>query len=129
MDTVIKKTRSKATSVKETVVDGRVVKTFPGKNGGGMLSTKGRPKGVPNKLTMSIREMVEQALQKAGGTQYLLGQSKENPVAFMGLVAKVLPVQLQQQHSGAINITIQTGIGRPEPVTIENGEVVNDHTG
>jgi hypothetical protein len=116
------------TDAKKVTESEKPYRTYPGKFGG-TLNTKGRPKGVPNKLTMSIREMVEQALQKAGGTQYLLAQSKENPVAFMGLVAKVLPVQLQQQHSGAINITIQTGIGRPEPITIENGEVVNDHTG
>jgi hypothetical protein len=104
-------------------------RTYPGRNGKGTLVASGRKKGVPNKVTQSIRQMIEQALDKAGGTQYLLAQSKENPVAFMGLVGKVLPVQLQQQHSGAINITIQTGIGRPEPITIENGEVVNDHTG
>jgi hypothetical protein len=57
-------------------------------------SGKGRPKGVKNKFTMAVKEMILEALDKAGGVEYLVEQSKENPVAFMGLVGKVLPMQL-----------------------------------
>ena len=55
---------------------------------------RGRPKGAPNKVTAAIKEMIESALDKAGGVDYLVAQSRENPVAFMGLVGKVLPMQI-----------------------------------
>ena len=38
--------------------------------------------------------MIERALQKAGGVEYLARQAEQNPVAFMGLVGRVLPLQL-----------------------------------
>ena len=55
---------------------------------------KGRPKGVVNKTTAAIKDMIVQALDKAGGVDYLHRQAKENPVAFMGLVGKVIPLQV-----------------------------------
>ena len=38
--------------------------------------------------------MILAALDKAGGTQYLVDQSKDNPTAFMTLIGKVLPTTL-----------------------------------
>ena len=55
---------------------------------------KGRPKGVPNKSTTAIKDMILKALDKAGGVDYLLKQSDENPTAFLTLVGKVLPLQV-----------------------------------
>ena len=54
---------------------------------------KGRPKGVPNKATTAIKDMIVQALTNKGGVKYLEKQADENPVAFMGLVGKVIPLQ------------------------------------
>lgn len=56
--------------------------------------TGGRTKGTPNKDNAAIKSMIEQALSKAGGVDYLARQADENPTAFMGLVGKVLPLQL-----------------------------------
>ena len=60
-----------------------------------------RPHGrsTPNKIGASIKTMVERALSKAGGVDYLVQQAKENPVAFMGLVGRVLPLQLQSSDA------------------------------
>jgi len=55
---------------------------------------KGRVKGVPNKVTKAVKEMVLAALDKAGGEYYLLEQSEKNPTAFLTLVGKVLPLQV-----------------------------------
>lgn len=55
----------------------------------------GRKKGVPNRNTALIREMVAQALDQAGGVAYLAEMARECPGPFLGLVGKVLPVQLQ----------------------------------
>src|ERR1700736_4385937 len=63
------------------------------KNPGGNAG-KGRPKGVPNKLTADIKEMIVGALRDAEGQAYLARQAEENPGAFMTLVGKVLPMQL-----------------------------------
>ncbi len=66
----------------------------------------GRPKGIPNKNTAAIRDMIIAALDKAGGTAYLVEQAEKNPVAFMGLIGKVLPMQVTGEGGGALNITI-----------------------
>lgn len=56
---------------------------------------KGRPKGVPNKFTGTIKEMVIKALEGAGGAEYLQRQANENPAAFLTLVGKIVPMQIQ----------------------------------
>ena len=55
---------------------------------------KGRPKGAINKTNAAIKDMVVQALDKAGGVDYLVKQAEENPGPFMALVGKVLPLQV-----------------------------------
>lgn len=54
----------------------------------------GRQKGTANKDTSLIRDMIIQALNNAGGVEYLQRQSLDNPTAFMTLVGKVLPTQV-----------------------------------
>ena len=49
---------------------------------------------MPNLINRDIKEMILQALTMAGGAQYLLEQSAKNPTAFMALVGKVLPLQV-----------------------------------
>jgi len=56
---------------------------------------KGRQKGVPNKITKSVREAIEAAFDKVGGAEYLERQAKENPQAFMTLLGKIIPTQIQ----------------------------------
>lgn len=51
----------------------------------------GRPAGSPNKITGSMKEMILEAFEKAGGAEWLARQAGENPVAFMGLLGKLLP--------------------------------------
>jgi len=52
---------------------------------------KGRGKGNLNKNTAAIKDMIDQALREAGGVEYLKRQALENPAAFMGLLGKILP--------------------------------------
>lgn len=56
--------------------------------------TGGRKRGTPNKLTGQVKEMILSALDEVGGADYLVLQARENPVAFMGLVGKVLPMTI-----------------------------------
>lgn len=64
------------------------------KDHGGRRPGAGRKAGTPNKLTKTIKMMLLEALEKAGGVKYLLAQSKENPTAFMTLLGKIMPTQV-----------------------------------
>lgn len=66
----------------------------------------GRQKGTPNKTTRAIREMVTEALDRAGGVDYLVRQADENPGPFMTLVGKVLPLQVAGHDGGPLNVTV-----------------------
>ena len=58
----------------------------------------GRPKGSPNKSTALLKDAILQAAELAGDkgglVNYLVQQAHENPIAFMGLMGKVLPLQV-----------------------------------
>jgi len=68
--------------------------------------TAGRKKGSTNKATADIKAMISNALTLAGGESYLLRQADENPVAFMGLIGKILPKQVDVDANIAGNIAI-----------------------
>lgn len=68
------------------------------------IAGPGRPKGVPNKNTMAIKDMILQALDKAGGVDYLQerAQDPKTAAAFLGLVGKVLPMAVTGPDGGAV---------------------------
>lgn len=66
----------------------------------------GRKKGVPNKATQSIREMIEKSLGQVGGVDYLAEQAIKNPGPYLALVGKVLPLQITGEGGGPVVITI-----------------------
>lgn len=68
----------------------------------------GRPKGMPNKMTKALKEMVLGALDQAGGEQYLLTQARDNPGPFMTLLGKILPTQLTGKDGGPIETEDKT---------------------
>ena len=66
---------------------------------------KGRPKGVRNKVTAAVKDMILQALNEAhegGGVAYLKEQASKNPTAFLTLVGKVLPLDVNATLSGGL---------------------------
>jgi hypothetical protein len=65
----------------------------------------GRGKGVTNKNTTDLKEMVFGALNAGeGGTAFLTQQKTDNPVAFMNLLSKFVPRDLKVD--GDMKITI-----------------------
>lgn len=56
---------------------------------------RGRPKGSVNKISADLKEMILEALHRAGGLDYLTAQAHENPKTFLLLLGRVLPLQLQ----------------------------------
>src|SRR4051812_2684007 len=65
-------------------------------------SGQGRPKGSPNKLNASLREMILSALTDVGGEAYLARCATENPGPFLALLGRILPTQ--QEHSGSLTM-------------------------
>jgi hypothetical protein len=59
----------------------------------------GRIRGVPNKITKEVKEMVAEALNRAGGVEYLVEQADKNPKAFMSLVGRIVPLQVHAAHT------------------------------
>lgn len=57
---------------------------------------KGRKKGTPNKYTGALKDMILQALANVGGVAYLEAQARKQPAVFLGLVGRVLPLQVKQ---------------------------------
>lgn len=55
----------------------------------------GRPAGKPNKLTVDLKDMIEGALSDIGGRKWLATEAKNNPAAFMTLIGKLLPKNIQ----------------------------------
>jgi hypothetical protein len=64
-------------------------------------SGQGRPKGAQNKTTKALKGMIEGALEAKGGQAWLERQMDENPAAFLTLLGKMLPRDL--------NATVETG--------------------
>ncbi len=54
----------------------------------------GSRKGIPNKVSSDIREMIRGALDAGGGQKWLQEQMKANPKAFMALIGKIVPQQV-----------------------------------
>jgi len=54
----------------------------------------GRAKGTQNKLTVSVREAIERAFDKLGGTDYLVHVGQSDPRTFCALLSKLLPTRL-----------------------------------
>ena len=55
----------------------------------------GAPKLINRKGTSELRKMIIGALHMAGGVNYLHRQAERNPVAFLGLLGKILPSELR----------------------------------
>ena len=82
---------------------------------GGRRDGAGRKPGVPNKISVDLKAMILGALDKAGGLDYLAEQATKSPGAFLTLIGKVLPTQLQGTgEDGAIHVRYTWA--KPEPV-------------
>jgi hypothetical protein len=87
-------------SVKETPKKRKNL--FDGKPG------PGRPKGIPNKNTKIVKDMIMAALDQSGGVEYLVAQAKENPKAFLSLLGRIIPVQVTGEGGGPVEHIVTT---------------------
>lgn len=72
--------------------------------------TGGRQKGTPNKINALLKDEILQAADMAhpgGRVGYLTEQATANPTAFLTLLGKVLPTQVEGPGGGPLQILIQ----------------------
>jgi hypothetical protein len=84
---------------------------------GGLRAGAGRPRGSKNKISLALKEMILQALDEAGGVDYLKRLAIENSSAFASLLGRVLPTTLQaDESSGGLGtkITFERVIVMPD---------------
>ena len=102
-------------AVKETRRNDAIGKGKPG---------PGRPKGSPNKVTRALKEAILEAAEAAGGkggiVAYLTRQAKENPRAFLPLLGRILPIEVNSPNESlaprpaVIQLVAQPVPKRPE---------------
>ena len=84
--------------------------TAKSKVDGSRQKTGGRSKGIPNKTTALLKDAILKAADQAGGkgglVAYLQVQAKKNPGPFIGLLGKVLPLQVNAEVGGGFHVTI-----------------------
>ena len=79
----------------------------------------GSRKGKPNKITKDMKEILHLAFERAGGVDYLVRQSKEEPKAFMALLARIVPAQV------AVSIHHQFDLGEAMQIAANNAKRLN----
>jgi len=80
----------------------------------GVRTPSGRPKGVRNKLT-NLRDAVLEAFDRVGGADYLVRLAEgtqSDRAAFVSLMNKVLPTQINQSVDGGIKLELSWLGGR-----------------
>jgi len=91
----------------------------------------GRPKGVQNRLTRSLKEAVEIAARDChpkGLAGWLIDRAQggiQDRQIFAGLVGKVIPIQVQQSVEGGISINLNWLAGRQIGTKMAHAEVID----
>lgn len=67
---------------------------------------KGRKRGVPNKISGDLRAMVLGALDRVGGQAYLEEQARANPQAFLTMVGRCLPKQVNVNANAKLTVRL-----------------------
>ncbi|MEK9954975.1 MAG: hypothetical protein VW577_06160, partial [Pelagibacteraceae bacterium] len=69
----------------------------------------GRGKGKPNKITRTIKASTLEAFEELGGVQWLVQMGRgtsDDRRAFMGLLARILPAEINANVQGGVTITL-----------------------
>lgn len=77
--------------------DQKITDALPDKRLANLRKGGGRPKGVPNKTTIAVKQALIDAFDKMGGVDRLVEFAQEEPGEFYKLWVKILP----QEHTGA----------------------------
>lgn len=76
------------------------------KKGDARINRAGRKKGVQNKITVDMKQAFINALNKAGGEDYLLRQARRIPRTFLPIIGKMVPVEVTGKDGGPIDVLV-----------------------
>jgi hypothetical protein len=79
---------------------------------GGKRNGAGRPAGIPNKLSASVKDNIIDVFDKIGGVESMAIWATENQTQFFNLYAKLLPLQVNADVT-AIITKVERVIVRP----------------
>ncbi len=79
---------------------------------------KGRKKGVPNRITFTLKQAIEAAFHEVGGKEWLVQLAGSDPRAFASLLGRILPAEINGQVRTVdehliVRIDISDGPGPP----------------
>ena len=83
---------------------------------GGLRAGAGRPRGSKNKISLALKEMILNSLDRVGGEEYLARLAVENSSAFASLLGKILPMTLaaDAKSNGGSQITLTRVVVWPD---------------
>lgn len=132
---------AKRLQIEDIPLDTTVVKKRKGTPRKPPAAGKGRPKGVPNKVTKCLKDAILGALELAGGPKsvkagangtetFLLAQArKKNNTGFMILVGKVLPSTMAITGPEGKDLKITFEIIRPQVINPKSSQNAPDSQG
>lgn len=102
-----------------------------GKNGGRLsMAGIGRPRGVPNKITRTLKALVTGALHAVGGQKYLERAARSphvsERIAFLSLCGRVAPLEIRGELDAALTVVVNTYAAAPngEPIPTQGTCVI-----
>lgn len=96
-------------------------KSFKSGTGGARLGA-GRKRGVPNKVTAQLKDMIMTALDEVGGIEYLKFQANENAKTFLLLLGRVLPMQVSTDPDQPFEMLLRWGNSPGEGTSDPSGK-------
>lgn len=79
---------------------------------GGGKPGPGRPKGVPNKLTLTVRQVFERVFSELQDDPQaaLAVWARDNPTDFYKIASKLIPADVNAKVEGTVQMIIATGV-------------------
>lgn len=74
----------------------------------------GRPKGSPNKVTATAKDIISGAAEKLGGQNRLVEWAQSDPLNERAFWAQIYPKLLPLQVSGEVGLTIRWPVAPPK---------------
>lgn len=79
------------------------------------LKPPGRKKGVPNKISKTMKEAFKEAFEQLGGVPKLVEWAERNPDKFYTLIARLLPVDITSGGETITPTIVKVNLVAPPP--------------
>jgi hypothetical protein len=79
------------------------------------LKPPGRKKGVPNKISKTMKEAFKEAFEQLGGVPKLVEWAERNPDKFYTLIARLLPVDITSGGEAITPTIVKVNFVAPNP--------------